>query len=48
MTTKKKFVLYSVLIILFICLFSLGSIVQFVINIEWFKEVGYLSVYFTK
>ncbi|MBK5240361.1 UPF0182 family protein [Clostridium sp.] len=45
---KKKFVLYSVIIILIICLFSLGSIVQFVISIEWFKEVGYLSVYFTK
>ncbi|MGH4117761.1 UPF0182 family protein [Clostridium sp.] len=48
MTTKKKSVLYSVIIILIVCLFSLGSIVQFVINIEWFKEVGYLSVYFKK
>jgi uncharacterized membrane protein (UPF0182 family) len=45
---KKKLVIYSVITILMLCLFSLGSIVQFVINIQWFKEVGYLSVYFTK
>ncbi|MGH4124704.1 MAG: UPF0182 family protein [Clostridium sp.] len=48
MKIKKKVVKYSVIIILILCLFSLGSIVQFVINIKWFKEVGYLSVYFTK
>jgi uncharacterized membrane protein (UPF0182 family) len=30
-----------------ILIFS-GNIVSFIINIEWFKEVGYLSVYFTK
>ncbi|MCJ7687781.1 MAG: UPF0182 family protein [Clostridiaceae bacterium] len=45
---KKKFVIYSIIMFLILCLFSLGSIVQFVINIQWFKEVGYLSVYFTK
>ena len=26
----------------------LGNIVNLVINVQWFKEVGYLSVYFTK
>ncbi|MBU3109949.1 UPF0182 family protein [Clostridium lacusfryxellense] len=48
MNKKMKFVISSVIIILIVCLFSLGSIAQFVINIEWFKKVGYLSVYFTK
>lgn len=48
MKVKKKVVLYSAIIILILCLVFLGSIVQFVINIQWFKEVGYLSVYFTK
>ena len=48
MKKKKEVVIFSVITILIVCLFSLGSIVQFVINIEWFKEVGYLSVYFTK
>ncbi|MEK6266520.1 MAG: UPF0182 family protein [Clostridium sp.] len=45
---KKKVLLYSAIIVLILCLVFLGSIVQFVINIQWFKEVGYLSVYFTK
>ncbi|MGH4052731.1 MAG: UPF0182 family protein [Clostridium sp.] len=48
MTKKKNIVLSSVIIILIICLFSLGSIVGFIVNIEWFNEVGYISVYFTK
>ena len=48
MNKKTKFVISTVIIILIVCLFSLGSIAQFVINIEWFKKVGYLSVYFTK
>jgi uncharacterized membrane protein (UPF0182 family) len=48
MTMKKKFVIYSVITIIILCLVFLGSIAQFVINVQWFKEVGYLSVYFTK
>lgn len=48
MKTKKKFVISSVITILIVCLFSLGNIAQFVINIEWFSKVGYLSVYFTR
>ncbi|MCB2294542.1 UPF0182 family protein [Clostridium algoriphilum] len=45
---KKKFVISSVIIILFVCLLFLSNIVQFIINIEWFNQVGYLSVYKTK
>ena len=48
MNKKKKIVMSSVIIILIVCLFSLGNIAQFIINIEWFDEVGYTSVYFTK
>ena len=45
---KKKVIISSVFIILIVCLLFMGNIVQFVINIEWFNQVGYLSVYFTK
>jgi hypothetical protein len=45
---KKKALtaLAVVLFLLFILFFN--RIVNFVINIEWFKELGYLSVYLTK
>ena len=45
---KKKLALGTVILILALCIIFLNNIVNFVINIEWFKEVGYLSVYFTK
>ena len=45
---KKKFVISSIVIILIACLLLMGNIAQFVINIEWFNQVGYLSVYFRK
>jgi len=45
---KKKFGIYSLIIILFLCILFLRNIVEFVINIEWFNQVGYLSVYYTK
>jgi len=45
---RKRFVISSVIIILIVCLLFLSNIVQFIINIEWFKQVGYLSVYTTK
>ena len=45
---KKKVVISSVIIILIVCLLFMGNIVQFVINIEWFNQVGYISVFFTK
>ena len=45
----KKRALTVLAVILFIVFFLFfNRIVNFVINIEWFKEVGYLPVYFTK
>lgn len=44
---KQIGIIFSILIILLIIVFS-NSIINFVINIEWYKEVGYLSVYFTQ
>ncbi|MBZ9609789.1 UPF0182 family protein [Clostridium estertheticum] len=37
-----------IIAIIVIILAFLGNIINFAINIQWFKEVGYLSVYFTK
>ena len=45
---KKKVIVSSAFIILILCLLFTGNIVQFIINIEWFDQVGYLSVYLTK
>ncbi|MBA5851842.1 UPF0182 family protein [Clostridium sp. cel8] len=47
---KKKGVisLTSIVVILAIILLFLNKIVSFIINVEWFKEIGYLSVYFTQ
>ncbi|WP_368489265.1 UPF0182 family protein [Clostridium sp. BJN0013] len=45
---KKKIVWSSLIVILFVCILFLNKIVNFIINIEWYKEVGYLTVYFTK
>ena len=45
---KKKFIISTAFIILIMCLLFMGNIVQFVINIEWFNQVGYLSVYLTR
>ena len=45
----KKRALTVLAVILFMVFFLFfNRIVNFVINIEWFKEVGYLPVYFTK
>lgn len=46
MKKRALTVLAVILFMAFILFF--GRIVNFVINVEWFKEVGYLSVYFTK
>lgn len=35
-------------ILLIVIVAFFGRLTNFIINIEWFKEVGYLSVYFTK
>ncbi|MGH4138673.1 UPF0182 family protein [Clostridium sp.] len=45
---KKKLVISIVFIIIIVLLLFTGNIVQFIINIEWFNQMGYLSVYFTK
>lgn len=45
---KKTIVFIIGLIIIIILIVFLGTIVNFAINIQWFKEVGYLSIYFTK
>lgn len=43
---KKKIALItSILVIIFIIAFA-NNIVSFIINVEWYKEVGYLSIYF--
>lgn len=44
---KTTFFIIGVLAIVLIMAF-LGNIVNLAINIQWFKEVDYLSVYFTK
>lgn len=45
---KKKFTILTVfLVIVLVCIFF-RSITNFIVNVEWYKEVGYLSIYFTK
>jgi uncharacterized membrane protein (UPF0182 family) len=39
-------VILAVIVILFIIFFS--SIINFAVDFQWFKEVGYIGVYFTK
>ncbi|MGH4121515.1 MAG: UPF0182 family protein [Clostridium sp.] len=45
---KKKITIAIIIGILIIIIAFLGNIVSLAINMQWFKEVGYLSVYFTK
>jgi uncharacterized protein len=45
---KKCKIIVLVLAIIAIIITFLGHIVNLAINIQWFDEVGYLSVYFTK
>ncbi|MCY6485848.1 UPF0182 family protein [Clostridium aestuarii] len=45
---KKKNIGILVFFIIVMGIMFLKQIVDFVINIKWFSEVGYLSVYFTK
>nr|WP_206154964.1 UPF0182 family protein [Clostridium muellerianum] len=40
--------LIATIFIIFLGFFFAGKIINFIVNVEWFKEVGYLSVYFTK
>ena len=45
---KKNKTIAIILGIIVIIIAFLGNIVNLAINIQWFNEVGYLSVYFTK
>ncbi|WP_234124804.1 UPF0182 family protein [Clostridium hydrogenum] len=45
---KKAGILASVFVAVVIIIACFGNIANFIINIEWFKDLGYLSVYFTK
>ena len=45
---KKKYTLMAAVILLMILLLSLDGILNFIVDYQWFKSLGYLSVYFTK
>ena len=45
---KKQLTLVWVTLGILVVLGFMGNIINFIINIKWFTEVGYLSVYFTK
>jgi uncharacterized protein len=45
---KKKTTISIIIGIIILSLIFISSIVNFVINVKWYNEVGYLSVYFTK
>ncbi|MBV4420242.1 UPF0182 family protein [Clostridium tyrobutyricum] len=48
MKRKGTLGLSVIIIILAIIFLFLNRIVNFAVNVEWFKEIGYSSVYFTK
>lgn len=48
MGKKKRTSIIITLVVIFILLIFFGNIINFIVNVEWFNEVGYLSVYFTK
>jgi Uncharacterized conserved protein len=45
---KKKLFLSTAIFIILMCISFFARIVDLIVNIEWYKEVGYISVYFTK
>ena len=45
---RKKTIAFIILSIILIIIVFLGNIVNLAVNIQWFNEVGYLSIYFTK
>lgn len=45
---KKQVTFLTVFIFVLFLIVFFDKIVGFIVNIEWFKEVGYLSIYFTK
>ncbi|MCY6372710.1 UPF0182 family protein [Clostridium ganghwense] len=44
---KRSFIGTAIFILVLVAVF-LNQIVNFIINVKWFSEVGYLSIYFTK
>lgn len=45
---RKKLFLTTAIFIILICISFFTRIINLIVNIEWYKEVGYISVYFTK
>lgn len=45
---KKRVSVVLIIAIIIAVMLFIGKIANFTINVEWFKEVGYLSVFFTK
>lgn len=45
---KKKFFGFTTLFIIILAIVFFDTIVNFVINVKWYTEVGYLPIYFTK
>lgn len=45
---RRKAIFSMTIFIILIGLTFLDTIVNFIVNVEWYKEVGYLSIYFTK
>ncbi len=48
MSKKRKPMLALIIPIIFVIIIFFGSIADFLIKIAWFKEVGYISVFFTR
>jgi hypothetical protein len=44
---KRNIIGWGIVVLVLIAVF-LNQIVNFTINVKWFSEVGYLSIYFTK
>lgn len=45
---KKRFLGFTTLFIIILAIVFFDSIVNFVVNVKWYTEVGYLPIYFTK
>jgi uncharacterized membrane protein (UPF0182 family) len=45
---KKKFFAITTLFIIILAIVFFNSIVNFIVNVKWYNEVKYISVYFTK
>ncbi|WP_252187453.1 UPF0182 family protein [Anaeromonas gelatinilytica] len=48
MKNKRKFIIFTVIAILFLVVISFSSIVGFIIDYQWFKELGYTKTFLTK